>query len=151
VAKSVRKPVSALNRLVVICLNGRYGFNEAARVVRDPHLAAILTEYAHQREQFCEQLMYQVSRLGGRPEKHGTVAGLAHRRWMDVRSVIGGEDVAILHECERGEHHAAAAYERALASDLPEEIRNLLKDQLAQIRDAQRNLWQLQNRLCTAC
>jgi hypothetical protein len=57
----------------------------------------------------------------------------------------------VLHECERGDQHAGAAYERVLGLNLPDEIRDLLKEQLAQIRDAQRNLGQLQHRLCTAC
>jgi uncharacterized protein (TIGR02284 family) len=146
-----RKIVPVLNRLVEICLNGRRGFEEAARVVRDPRLAAVLQEYAIQREQFGARLMYEVARLGGRPEKHGTVAGLAHRRWMDVRSVMGGDDPAVLRECERGDRHARSAYERALSADLPPEIRALLQDQLAQISAAHRDLEQLQRRLCPAC
>ena len=120
-------------------------------MVRDGHLAAILLEYASQREQFGAQLMYQVARLGGRPEQHGTVAGLAHRRWMDVRSVLGGDDPAVLHECERGDRHAQSAYERALAADLPNDVRSLLQEQMAQIRAAHRQLEELQNRLCPAC
>jgi uncharacterized protein (TIGR02284 family) len=140
-----------LNRLVEICLNGSRGFEEAARVVQDGHLAAILFEYANQREQFGARLMYQVARLGGRPEKHGTVAGLAHRRWMDIRSVLGGDDMAVLRECERGERHAQVAYERALAAHLPPDILALLQDQMIQIRAAHKELEELQRRLCPAC
>lgn len=150
--KASRNPVSALNRLVEICLNGRQGFEEAARLARDAHLSAILLDYASQREQFGKQLMYQVSRLGGRPGKRGTAAGLAHRRWIDVRSALGGDDWAILRECERGERRASAAYDRAFAeSEWPVEVRELLSEQHAQIRAAHRHLLDLQNKLCPAC
>ena len=140
--------IPLLNRLIEICLNGRRGFEEAARLVRHGPLSAILLEYAGQREQFGEQLMYQVARLGGRPEKHGTVAGLAHRRWIDVRSALGAYDAELLRECRRGDRHARTAYERALASELPPDIRVLLQDQVTQISAAHRHLEQLQRSLC---
>jgi uncharacterized protein (TIGR02284 family) len=152
VQKEVRSGVPFLNRLVEICLNGRQGFEEAARLVRDGHLAAILLEYASQREQFGKQLMYQVSRLGGRPGKRGTVAGLAHRRWIDVRSALGGDDSAVLRECERGERRASAAYDRVFTqADWPREIRDLLYDQHTQIKAAHRHLQELQEKICAAC
>jgi uncharacterized protein (TIGR02284 family) len=127
-------------------------FEEAARLVRDGHLAAILLDYASQREQFGKQLMYQVSRLGGRPGKRGTVAGLAHRRWIDVRSALGGDDWAVLRECQRGERRASAAYDRILTeTEWPEEISKLLHDQHTQIKAAHRHLQALQEKLCAAC
>jgi uncharacterized protein (TIGR02284 family) len=152
VEKGAHNPVPVLNRIVEICMNGRRGFEEAARVVRDGHLAAILLDYASQREQFAKQIMYQVSRLGGRPETRGTVAGLAHRRWIDVRSALGGDDWTVLQECERGERRATAAYNKAFVeADLPTEVRDLLHDQLTQIKAAHRHLQDLQNKVCVTC
>ena len=139
-AIAFRNPVSALNRLVEVCVNGSRGFEQAARAVRDAHLSAILLEYSSQREQFGKQLMYQVSRMGARPETRGTVAGLAHRRWINVRSALS-HDWAVLQECERGDRRATAAYDRTIAdTNWHGEVRNLLHDQHAQIKAARRHL-----------
>lgn len=140
-------PISVISRLVEICENGERGFRRAAEAVKDPHLATILLDYAAQREQFGSQLMYQVSRLGGRPEKHGTLAGGAHRRWIRVRAVLGADDAAILEECERGERCALRAYRNALKLKLPSQARDIAEQQQIQIEAAHKHISDMQARV----
>lgn len=140
--------VSQLNHLVEVCRNGQHGFRQAAERCDDTHLQAILAEYASQREQFAAQLRYQVSRLGGRPEDGGTVAGAVHRQWMNVRNVVSSDaDRALVRECERGERFALASYKLALQHGLHPEIVLLVEDQRNQIEIAYRHLQELQKRL----
>lgn len=140
--------VSQLNHLVEVCRNGESGFHRAALAVQDAHLRGVLAEYASQREQFAAQLRYQVSRLGGRPQDRGTVAGAVHRRWMDMRSAVSGDSArAVIRECERGERFALASYKLALEQGLEGEVANLVREQQAQIELAYRHLQQLQKRV----
>ena len=88
-------------------------------------------------------LQQLVTRLGVKPEEHGSVAGAVHRGWVNVKAaVIGRTDLAILEECERGEDVAKAHYSKALEASLPPDIRQVVERQYAgvmrnhaQIRD----------------
>jgi len=141
--------VSQLNHLVEVCRNGQHGFCQAAERSGDPHLQAILAEYASQREQFAAQLRYQVSKLGARPHDSGSVAGAFHRGWMGVRKTISSDaDRTLIRECERGERFALASYKLALQHRLEPDVANLVEDQRAQIEIAYRRLQELQKRVC---
>ena len=60
-------------------------------------------------------LQQLVAQHGGNPEKGGTVAGAAHRGWLNLKAAVSGRtDLAILEECERGEDVAKARYRVAL-------------------------------------
>ena len=140
--------VSQLNHLVEVCRNGQHGFRQAAERTTDPHLQAVLAEYASQREQFAAQLRYQVSRLGGRPEDNGTVAGAVHRGWMNVRNAMSSDgERALIRECERGERFALASYKLALQHDLHPDAADIVRDQQSQIEIAYRALQDLQKRV----
>ena len=140
--------VPLLGELVEVCRNGEQGFREAASVVRDPHLAAIFGELSEQREQFATQLRYEISRLGGKPHNHGSLAGTLHRRWIEVRSVVSSDhDRAVIAECRRGDEQALRQYRETLQEELPEDVRKLIESQEAQIRDAYERLQGLERRL----
>ena len=141
--------VSQLNHLVEVCRNGQHGFRQAAERAGDAHLRAIFAEYASQREQFAVQLRYQVSRLGGRPQDNGTVAGAFHRTWMGVRNSISSDaERTLIRECERGERFALASYKLALQHGLDPAVAELVEEQRAQIDIAYRKLQELLKRVC---
>ena len=141
--------VSQLNHLVEVCRNGQHGFRQAAERAGDSHLRAIFAEYASQREQFAAQLRYQVSRLGGRPQDSGTVAGAFHRTWMGVRNSISSDaERTLIRECERGERFALASYQLALQHGLDPAVAELVEEQRAQIDIAYRKLQELLKRVC---
>jgi uncharacterized protein (TIGR02284 family) len=53
-----------------------------------------------------------------------------HRVWTNLKAAVtGGDDKAILIECERGEDAAKAAYQEALKSDLPADVQTLVQRQ----------------------
>ncbi len=56
-------------------------------------------------------------RLGGDPSDTGSVAGAAHRAFLDFRQMFSArDDKAIVEEVERGEDYIKEKYQTALSS-----------------------------------
>ena len=82
-----------------------------------------------------EQLTQIVREMGGDPEKSSSMSGTMHRFWVSLRSSISGmSDHAILDECERGEDVAKRSYEKALAQDLPGDVKRVIERQFAEVK-----------------
>ena len=122
--------VSVLNGLIEISRDGAEGFRTCAEDTDD----AALKPYFQNRAQSCEnairELSAEVRRYGGDPDPGGTVTGMLHRAWVDVKTtIISRSNLAVLEECERGETVAVLAYENALREELPDDVRALLNRQ----------------------
>jgi uncharacterized protein (TIGR02284 family) len=135
---SNEKAISALNELIETAKDGQKGFSEAANEVKDAELKTLFNQYAMERQQFVDDLQSQVIALGGKPETSGSVAGAAHRGWIDIKgAVTGKDDHAILEECERGEDIAKDAYKQAVDSnDLPGTILPMVQRQYEKVQQA---------------
>src|SRR4030095_11591003 len=90
-----------------------------------------------------------ISRLGGDPQEHGSIAGAVHRGWVSLKAVASERtDLAILEECERGEDVAKARERKALDEKLPDHVRSIVQrqydgvqrnhDQIRDLRDRYR-------------
>ena len=129
--------VDTLNDLIETCKDGQNGFRTAAEGVKNSELKTLFNTYSQQRAQFAAELQNEVRRLGGDPEKTGSVAASLHRGWIDIKSAVTGEDEgAIISECERGEDSAVDNYEDALKENLPADIRSIIERQFTQVKDA---------------
>ena len=127
--------LSALRDILDACRDGAHGYGLAAQDVHDPRLKELFGIYAIQRRAFGEAIERQFVALGGVPRSHDTLGGKVHRKWLDVRASIDhGAAISMLAECERGENTARARYEHALSIPMPEKLRDLLLNQLAEIR-----------------
>ncbi len=136
-ALSIDDTISVLNNLVETCKDGEEGFRSAAEGTDDSQLRALFNEYAMQRGGFAAELQRQVASLGGSPERSGSLAGAAHRGWMDIKSAVMGRDnKAIVNEAERGEDSAVEQYTDALARDLPSDVRSIVERQARMVREA---------------
>lgn len=134
---SHQEVISVLNNLIETCKDGENGFRTAAEGVKDSQLKSLFNSYAQQRTQFASELQREVQRLGGQPEESGSVAASIHRGWMNIKSVVTGEDkAAIISECERGEDVALKTYKEALKANLPADIRILVEQQCAKVQEA---------------
>lgn len=123
--------IAVLNGLIQTCKDGQEGFKQAAEGVNISELKTAFYEFGQQRAQFVGELQGLVRELGGDPEKSGTILGSLHRGWMDIKSVITGNDeAAILNEAERGEDIAKSNYQQALDNVLPANVRNVIEEQL---------------------
>ena len=130
--------IATLNNLIETCKDGQNGFQAAADGVKNGELKTLFHTYSQQRAQFAGELQQEVRRLGGDPEKTGSLAATLHRGWIDIKSAVTGEDEgAIISECERGEDSAKRNYEDALGDEnLPGNIRAIVERQYAQVKEA---------------
>lgn len=122
--------VSVLNGLIETCKDGVDGFRTAAQGVKSSTAKTLFTTRIQSIERAESELETQVRRLGGDPEKSGSVAGALHRGWIDIKSTVTGkDDDAIIAECVRGEDVAVKNYEEALDKDLPADVRSMVERQ----------------------
>ena len=129
--------VSTLNDLIETCRDGQNGFQAAAEGVSNGELKTLFLEYSRQRASFVGELQDEVRRLGGDPQRTGSLAASLHRGWIDIKSAVTGEDEsAVISECERGEEAAVENYREALGADLPTNVRAIVERQFSQIRAA---------------
>jgi uncharacterized protein (TIGR02284 family) len=129
--------ISMLNNLIETCRDGQEGFRTAGEGVREAELRELFGRYAQQRAGFAGELQDEVRRLGGDPERSGSLVASLHRGWMGLRAALeGGDDRAILSECERGEGVALETYRSALGTDMPANVRVMVERQFAEIKEA---------------
>jgi uncharacterized protein (TIGR02284 family) len=127
--------VTLLNGLIEICKDGEKGFREAAEDIDIGYYQILFSEYARQRSQFASALQQEVRKLGGVPDRKGSMAGTVHRGWMNLRSHVNQKtNATIIVECERGEKNALKNYQNALKLDLPETLKSLILTQYQTIR-----------------
>jgi uncharacterized protein (TIGR02284 family) len=142
--------VSVLNNLIVISRDGAEGFRTCAEDASEPALKLYFEDRAQSCENAVRRLSTEVRRHGSDPDTAGTVKGLLHRAFIDLKAAITSRDnLAVLEECERGEDAALVAYQKALREDLPSDLRALLEkeyegakqnhDRVRQMRDTTRH------------
>ena len=69
------------------------------------------------------------------PNASGSTAGALHRGWINLKSALsGGNDHAILAECERGEDSAVDEYQKALSDGLSAPVREIVARQYTEIK-----------------
>ncbi len=121
-----------LNGLVQTCKDGEEGFRTCAKAVLSPPLQQMLEARAEECAAAAEKLQGMVMELGDVPEEHTSAGGDMHRRWINFKALITGQnEKAILDECERGEDAAMHNYEKALEEALPPAVREVVQMQYA--------------------
>src|SRR5262245_54686053 len=131
------KAISVLNNLIETVTDGEKGFKTAAEGVKSSAIKTTFLDYSRERNQMASELQAEVRRLGGDPDKSGSMSGSLHRGWLDLKAALSGhDDHAILSEAERGEDVAKTAYENALKEILPTSAQTLVQQQAVKIRRA---------------
>jgi len=139
--------ISTLNDLIQTCKDGELGFKTAAEGLKNPGTKAKFLEYSRQRAAMVRELQAEVRRLGGDPEKSGSMSASLHRGWMDIKSAVTGkDDHAIVAEAERGEDVAKGVYEKALKESLPGTAQTLVQQQAANVRQVHDTVRDLRDR-----
>ena len=133
---------SVLNALIGICKDGQNGFRIASDDVHHLPLKSLFFEFSSQRARFVSELESLVVGLGEEADEEGSLAGVLHRAWIDLKSALSsGNEKAVIAECIRGEETALAEYEDALQhEDLPQHIRLVITQQAGEIQQALKNL-----------
>lgn len=110
--------ITTLNTLVATLIDSIEGYETSAGDVRDPALAQRFTARADERRRAVTLLQETVRTLGGKPEDDGSLAGGAHRMFVNLKqAVTGGDDKAVVNEVERGEDYLKGKFEAALKAE----------------------------------
>ena len=142
--------IDILNTLIETCKDGEYGFKTCAEQVKSAQLRTLFMERAQSCRSGTTELQAQVSRLGGKAETDSSASGTLHRGWVNLKGALtGGNDQAILDECERGEDAALERYRDAIKEPLPSDVAEIVQrqyegvkrnhDQIRNLRNAMRS------------
>lgn len=124
-----------LNALLEKNYDAEKAYNYAAENAQEPQLKAFFIERARERYDFGHALETEIRNFGQNPEKNSSLAGDAHRTWMNLKtSLSANKNDAALEEAVRGEKVAKQEYEEVLKdSEIPASIANILLKQKNQI------------------
>jgi uncharacterized protein (TIGR02284 family) len=124
------KSLSVIKDLIETCKDGQKGYQDAASHVKRPDLKTYFNEQSLQRARFAGELEAELPRIGEPDKKVSGSAGAAmHRAWIDTKVALGGGDHTILESVEAGEDKAKEAYQKALSSELPSDIAEIVRRQ----------------------
>ena len=124
-----------VNDLIETCRDGARGFQNAATLVKDPALEALLLDLADKRFAVAAELEPHAQRLGGEAAAQGTAKAALHRGWMDLKSVLTShDDQAVMTEVRRGDAVSLRVFEQALGGPLPPSIRDRIEEQQRRMR-----------------
>src|SRR5262245_29301623 len=127
-----------VTNLIDTCEDEEESFRIPPQAVRPPSLQSLLTEFARQRREFSRELESCSPSHAGQAQAQPTVNALGrlHRSWIQFRSAAaGGDEHAILAECERGESDAIEEYRKALESSLPAPLAAVVERQYRELQD----------------
>lgn len=111
---SANHDVSKLDDLIVTTIDSIRGYDQAADHADAGRFERFFRDMADDRRRVVEALSAKSIELGGTPAHYGSTAATIHRRWEDLRRVLGGGDTAILSEIERGEDYLKEEFDRVL-------------------------------------
>ena len=125
-----------LNELLEKNYDAEAGYKNAAEKVQNSALKNYLLSRAQDRYDFGHELKAELKTFGQEPEKGTSLAGDAHRLWMDLKTALSSDkDEAVLEECIRGEKASVSEYEDALTNQqFPPKIQHTLSKQVDEVK-----------------
>jgi uncharacterized protein (TIGR02284 family) len=134
----MKKQNDVIDNLIETLKDGQKGFKQAAEGVSNPALKSLFRDYSQQRSRFPTALQSEARQHGRTdPETSSSATGALHRGWINLKSAItGGDEHAVLAECERGEDSAVEEYKKALEDGLTPSAQELVSRQFAEIKAA---------------
>ncbi|WP_372916680.1 PA2169 family four-helix-bundle protein [Salegentibacter sp.] len=120
-----------LNRLLEKNIDAEKGYRFSSENVKDPQLKAFFAERAEERYDFIHQLRTEIRNFGEAPKEESSIAGDAHRTWMNLKTAFSPNKAqTTLEEAVRGEKAAVEEYEEVLDNpELPASTANILLKQ----------------------
>ena len=120
-----------LNTLITINNDRIEGYETASKETEEQDLKTLFAHLKATSQKCKQELMNEVSKLGGAVAEGTLTIGKFFRVWMDVKAALTGKDrKAILNSCEYGEDVAKDTYEKALEND----VENLNVEQQTMIK-----------------
>jgi len=122
--------VDVLNELLEVTRTGRVGFAQTMPA---------LTEILHNRSRACAkaevELVAMIRTYGFEPTRRGAAATAQDPDLLHLTARAGADrEASVLEACQLGEEVAMARYRQALNEQLPEKVRDLLLQQLDNLK-----------------
>ncbi|SFN63919.1 ferritin-like domain-containing protein [Salegentibacter flavus] len=129
--KYPEKIAEKLNRLLEKNIDAEKGYCFASENVKDPQLKAFFAERAEERYDFIHQLKTEIRNFGETPKEKSSLAGDAHRTWMNLKAAFSVNKAEPgLEEAVRGEKVAVEEYKEILDDpEVPASTANILLKQ----------------------
>tara|TARA_R110002074_G_scaffold197610_14_gene365000 strand:- start:4463 stop:4912 length:450 start_codon:yes stop_codon:yes gene_type:complete len=136
-----------LNDLLEKTYDAEKGFKKAAENTEHKQLKSFFESKAKQRYDFGHELKAEITSFGQNIDKGDSIAGKAHRAWMDVKALFSlDNEEAMLEEAIRGEKAAIEEYKDVLEdSSLPSTTATVLRSQKAAIENGLANIKMLED------
>lgn len=123
------KTIEVLNTLIQINNDRFEGYDTAFKETEEKDLKTLFSQFMLTSQKCKQELVEEVTRLGGTPKESTRLSGKFFRVWMDVKATITGKDhKGILGSCEYGENVAQETY------------KNVLKDHMQDVRFEQQTM-----------
>ena len=107
--------IDSLNELIHVCRDSEQGLRQAAKEIHDAEQKKMLATAARLRAEFAQRIQDELCEMGVEPADAGTLAGLCHRSWMNLRYQLNlHDDEVVFRECCRGEEAALTEYEELI-------------------------------------
>ena len=127
--------IQLLNSLITINNDRIEGYETASKETDEQDLKAMFSQFISTSQKCKQELVKEVSTLGGEEAEGTKISGKFFRVWMDVKAALTGKNrKAILNSCDYGEEEAQDTYDNVL-----EDSEHLSADQQNMIT-AQRSL-----------
>lgn len=139
---------SKLNELLEKNYDAEKGYQFAAEQVKNPQLQSFFNERAKERYDFGHELKSEIRNFGEAPDKGTSLAGDAHRAWMNLKtSFTSDKEEAVLEEAIRGEKASVEEYNEVLKdTNIPPTTETILRKQRDSITASLHKVESLENR-----
>lgn len=125
---------TTLERLIKLNFDGIGAYAMATELLESDHYIQICQEFIEQRKHFIDELSQMIVRYGAPPPDSQSFAGLMNDVWMNIQSMVSGNDTALITECDRGNELAVDFYYNAINESLPKDVDTLIRNQFSMLK-----------------
>lgn len=146
-SKHNEKLVESLQELLQKNYDAEQGFKKVMVKAENPLLKNWLQKKAALRASFATEIDQELRKLNAEPREEGSLAGSAHRVWIDLKTALSSDrDEALLEECIRGERASVEEYRTQLESPyVTGSVETLLDRQRSKVEETLRTVKRLED------
>lgn len=149
-----KKTIDVINSLITINNDRIEGYDTALQASEELDLKTLFAKFIATSQECKQELVTEVSKLGGEPAEGTKTSGKFFRAWMDVKAALTGKDrKAILNSCDYGEEKAQDTYDNVLEDDrehLSADLQNKIVSQRSSLQADHRQIKTMRDALVDA-
>ncbi len=117
--ENTSESINILNTLIEINNDRIEGYQTASKETEERDLKNLFSQMMQTSQKCKDELVSEVTALGGTVEEGTMTSGKFFRAWMDVKAALTGHNrKAILESCEFGEDAAVKTYDNTIKDSL---------------------------------